>query len=103
MFLHGLLTTSLAKPEGKTTLPLVLLRCLIRPFTDAILPRLFLITFRYCQAILIHVAINFVTSHDPDDETMDTGYWLVLFAIIVYTGMAVSMPPHDSIVRLYDC
>ena len=65
---------------------------------NAILPRLFLIIFRYSQAILIHDAIRFVTRPDPDNRLMDDGYWLVLFAIIVYTGMAVSVFFHDPIV-----
>lgn len=77
------------KPEGKITLPLVLLRCLKWPFIAAILPRLFLILFRYSQTILIEVTIRFVMKDGSGDD--DTGYWLVIVAFVVYTGMAVSL------------
>lgn len=86
-----MVNNDLAQPERKTTLPFVLLSCLIRPFRSAILPRLFLIIFRYSQAVLINITIRFVSQNGKTSGfTTSTGYWLVLLAIVIYVGMAVS-------------
>ena len=79
-----------AKPEGKRTLPLVLLRCLAGPFSSAIVPRLFLTAFRYGQPILIRQAIRFVSQQHRDDDSNTLGFWILVSACSVYTGMAVS-------------
>ncbi|PVH81323.1 P-loop containing nucleoside triphosphate hydrolase protein [Cadophora sp. DSE1049] len=76
-----------AKPESIRTLPLVLLHCLSKPFTAAILPRMFLIVFRYSQTVLISLTIRFVKSPNTDRED---GYLLVLVALFVYAGLAIS-------------
>ncbi|KAG4437815.1 hypothetical protein IFR05_006702 [Cadophora sp. M221] len=76
-----------AKPESRSTLPLVLLRCLSMPFMAAILPRLSLIMFRYSQTVLIGLTIRFVKNADGDQGD---GYWLVLGALAVYLGLAIS-------------
>ncbi|KAH9209825.1 P-loop containing nucleoside triphosphate hydrolase protein [Leptodontidium sp. 2 PMI_412] len=75
------------RPESRSTLPLVLLRCLSTPFMAAILPRLSLIVFRYSQTVLISLTIRFVRR--PGDDRGD-GYWLVLAALTVYLGLAIS-------------
>lgn len=77
------------KPESTKTLPLALLKCGVKPFIAAIMPRLALILFRYSQPPLIKRSIRFVTS-DALGEDNDYGYWLVVTAIIVYVGVAVS-------------
>ncbi|KAH7400242.1 P-loop containing nucleoside triphosphate hydrolase protein [Cadophora sp. MPI-SDFR-AT-0126] len=76
-----------AKPEGIRTLPLVLLHCLSKPFTAAVLPRIFLVIFKYAQTVLISLAIRFVKGPDMDREH---GYSLVLAALCVYLGLAIS-------------
>ncbi|KAH8663507.1 ABC transporter [Tricladium varicosporioides] len=78
------------RPENASTLPLVLLRCLLRPFLSAILPRLFLVTFRYSQALLISKTIRFINSGHTIEELRSMGYWLVVAAVLIYVGMAIS-------------
>ncbi|CAG8955431.1 hypothetical protein HYFRA_00010296 [Hymenoscyphus fraxineus] len=78
-----------AKPEARTTLLFVLLRCLKQPFLAAIIPRLFLIVFRYSQPVLIKKSIRFVTA-DSDEAGGDYGYWLIWSALVTYVGLAIS-------------
>ncbi|OIW22995.1 putative ABC transporter [Coniochaeta ligniaria NRRL 30616] len=78
-----------AKPETKRTLPLVLLKCIRKPFMAAIIPRLFLIVFRYSQPMLIRQSIRFVTMPSESAVTM-RGYWLIVSAVVVYLGLAIS-------------
>ncbi|ETS83153.1 hypothetical protein PFICI_05029 [Pestalotiopsis fici W106-1] len=78
------------KPEGLMTLPRVLLKTLLRPFLGAVLPRLFLTAFKYSQPLLIREAIHFLTTSRVKKESQD-GTNLILAAIIVYTGLAVSI------------
>jgi hypothetical protein len=82
------LTRYPAKPEKKRTLPLALLKCAKQPFIAAVIPRIFLIIFRYSQPILIKKSINFVMF--PTGAGSNYGYWLVLSAVVIYTGLAVS-------------
>ncbi|PSR92117.1 P-loop containing nucleoside triphosphate hydrolase protein [Coniella lustricola] len=78
------------KPENTLTLPLVLLRCLQRPFRAAILPRLFLTLFRYAQPVLIQQTIRFVSR--PSDHVNDEvdGFWILFAAFCIYSGIALS-------------
>ncbi|KAK0099337.1 hypothetical protein ONS96_008565 [Cadophora gregata f. sp. sojae] len=76
-----------AKPEDIRTLPLVLLKCLSKSFTAAILPRICLIIFRYSQTVLISLTIRFVKNPRTD---RDSGFRLVLVALFVYVGLAIS-------------
>jgi hypothetical protein len=59
---------------------------------SAVLPRIFLILFRYSQAVLINVTIQYVKRDTTAGTKSDTGYWLVIAALIVYLGMAVTFP-----------
>ncbi|KAI0391308.1 putative ABC transporter [Xylariaceae sp. FL0594] len=78
-----------AEPSSKKTLPLVLLRSLKKPFVVAVLPRLFLIVFRYSQPILIKESIRFVTaSHTPTEDFR--GFWLIISAVCIYLSLALS-------------
>ncbi|KAH9897277.1 ABC transporter [Xylariomycetidae sp. FL2044] len=76
-------------PEKQTTLPSVLLSCLRKPLLLAIPPRILLIIFKYSQPALIRKTIDFVTRATLQDEVW-TGQTLVILAIVVYTGLAVS-------------
>jgi hypothetical protein len=81
--------TKLAKPETKWTLPLALLKSVKAPFLAAILPRLFLIMFRYSQPNLIKQSIKYVSTHSVGFEP-EYGYSLVVLAVVIYVGLAVS-------------
>ncbi|KUI57164.1 Multidrug resistance-associated protein 1 [Cytospora mali] len=78
-----------AKPENGATVPRVLLKCLQTPFLAAIVPRIFVVLFRFAQPLLISRAIRFVTSSPEEDERLN-GYWIVVAASLIYIGMAVS-------------
>lgn len=74
------------------SLPLALLRCLRRAFIAPFLPRLFLIIFRYSQPSLIRQSIQFVTaSNSAVSDPESRGYWLVVSAVTIYVGLAVSL------------
>ncbi|KAK3500859.1 hypothetical protein B0T13DRAFT_527250 [Neurospora crassa] len=66
---------------------LVLFRCLRAPFLTVIVPRLFVIGFRYGQPVLIRDAIEYVQSRETNENQ---GYTLVSVAAIVYIGLALS-------------
>lgn len=83
-----LLLTRLAKPETQKTLPLALMKCISNPFLAAIIPRLFLIIFRYSQPILIKESIRYVGAYPAGSES-SRGYWLVVSAVGIYVGLAV--------------
>jgi hypothetical protein len=72
----------------KRTLPLALLKCAKQSFTAAVIPRIFLIVFRYSQPILIKQSIKFVMF--PAGAGSNYGYWLVSSAVAIYAGLAVS-------------
>ncbi|KAI0535783.1 putative ABC transporter [Xylaria digitata] len=78
-----------AKPPTKTALPLSLLKCLKRPFLAAIIPRVFLIIFQYSQPTLIKQSIRYVTAYSSYAND-DYGFWLVLSAVAIYIGLALS-------------
>lgn len=82
-----------AKPENGATLPRVLLQGLRAPFLAAIVPRIFVIVFRFAQLLLISRTIRFVTSFPSEDDRLN-GYWIVVAASIIYAGMAVSLTIH---------
>ncbi|KAI1179905.1 putative ABC transporter [Nemania sp. FL0916] len=77
------------EPETKRTLPLALLKALRRPFLVAVIPRLFLIVFRYSQPILIRESIRYVTAY-PSDTESNRAFWLIVSAVTVYIGLAIS-------------
>lgn len=84
-----LTTWDIAKPERKTTLLLVLLRCLASPLKSAIIPRLFLIIFRYGQPLLIRQLIRFVSQPPGRSDEQFQGFWILVAACFVYVGLAV--------------
>ncbi|ETS86194.1 hypothetical protein PFICI_00022 [Pestalotiopsis fici W106-1] len=83
------------KPETPRTLPMALLRCLRSPFLAAIPPRLLLVIFRYSQPILIHRSIQYATA-GPEASEISNGYWLVVCAVVIYVGIAVSNAAYQN-------
>lgn len=79
------------QPETKNTLPWVLLSCVKNQFLAAVLPRLFLIIFRYSQPMLIKETIQYVTA-SPVRAEDSHGFWLVVSAATIYSGLAVRNP-----------
>ncbi|KAI4597331.1 hypothetical protein KJ359_004437 [Pestalotiopsis sp. 9143b] len=54
-------------------------------------PRLLMIAFRYSQPVFINSAIKYVTKPSlTADARDDTGYYLILAALAIYVGLAVS-------------
>jgi hypothetical protein len=84
-----MLIYALANPHTKWTLPYALAKCLKGPFLSPIIPRLFLILFTYLQPIFIGTAIRFVNGASQTILGGDSGLRLVLFATVVYMGIAV--------------
>jgi ATP-binding cassette subfamily C (CFTR/MRP) protein 1 len=84
---------SKAKPERNITLPYVLLNCFKRPVTAAVLPRLFLIVFRYSQPVLINIAVRYISNAPKESGSTEEGRWLIVAALAVYVGLAVSVVP----------
>ena len=87
--------TKAARPETRKTLPLALLKAVKKPFLVAIMPRLFLIAFRYSQPTLIKRSIRYVLTYSAAAQS-NLGYWLVVSAAIVYVGLAVGYNSHSS-------
>ncbi|KAE8384470.1 P-loop containing nucleoside triphosphate hydrolase protein [Aspergillus alliaceus] len=78
-----------AKPETKKSLPIALMRCLWKPFLAAVIPRLFLILFRYSQPTLIKECIRFAVAYPAGAESSH-GFWLVISAVFIYISLALS-------------
>jgi hypothetical protein len=79
------------KPERSTTLPYVLWDCFKRPLAVAIPPRLFLIIFRYSQAVLINIAVRYISNAPKESGSAGDGRWLIVAALVEYAGLAVSI------------
>ncbi|KAI5920739.1 putative ABC transporter [Camillea tinctor] len=79
-----------AKPETEMTLPRALLKSLRPQFLAPILPRLFLIVFRYAQPNLIKQSVKYVTA-SPESVPYSYGYWLTITTVVIYVGLAVSI------------
>ncbi|RAH84629.1 putative ABC transporter [Aspergillus japonicus CBS 114.51] len=77
------------KPEIKRTLPMALYQCLKRPFLAAVVPRLFLLAFRYSQPILIKECIRYVNSGFTGSGS-GRGAVLIVSALAIYGGLALS-------------
>ncbi|KAL2198120.1 hypothetical protein P885DRAFT_68308 [Corynascus similis CBS 632.67] len=73
-----------AKPEIAAPLPLALLICVRRHFSAPVIPRLLLVLFRYCQPVLTRLSIQYIAQADI------RGYSLVVSAVIIYLGIALS-------------
>ncbi|KAL1296802.1 hypothetical protein AAFC00_004431 [Neodothiora populina] len=64
-----------------------------RPLVAASIPRLFLIIFRYSQPALVKEVIKYVEGHrvgTGGNDEQSKGLWLVVSAILIYVGIAVS-------------
>ncbi|KAK4088636.1 hypothetical protein Purlil1_7187 [Purpureocillium lilacinum] len=82
------------KPENKMTLPKVLVRSLLKPFLSVIAPRLFATAFRCSQPLLIRETIRFISQTQVESGANCAKYWLVLAAVLVYVGLAISSASH---------
>jgi hypothetical protein len=101
---HGLQEVSnnlTAKPENKTTLPKVLLLSMLPHFMAPIIPRLFLVVFRYAQPVLISTAIRSMSK--SSSQSSETGRSVILMAVIVYVGLAVGMQSSHLCAELLNC
>ncbi|OHF02462.1 hypothetical protein CORC01_02157 [Colletotrichum orchidophilum] len=76
------------KPEKVLTLPKALLRSILPHFLAPIIPRFFLIAFRYAQPVLIGIAIRSINR--SSEESPEGGYSVVSMAVVVYVGLAIS-------------
>lgn len=81
--------TVTAKPEGRTTLPKILALSMLPQFLAPIIPRLFLIVFRYAQPVLISTAIRYMSGSSA--QSVETGHLIIAMAVVIYVGLAVSM------------
>ncbi|KAI3324742.1 hypothetical protein HD806DRAFT_54057 [Xylariaceae sp. AK1471] len=66
-----------------------MMKSLNKPFLNAVLPRLFLIVFRYSQPALIKESIKYVVTY-PSDVDLNYGSWLVISAVAIYVGLAIT-------------
>ncbi|SMY20782.1 unnamed protein product [Zymoseptoria tritici ST99CH_1A5] len=77
------------KLETDSTLRVVLTKCLRKQFLAPIIPRLFLIAFRYCQPLLIQYSIRYAANY-ANSSGRTEATWLVFFAVVIYSGLALS-------------
>ena len=73
------------------SLLVVTLKLLKWPLLSAILPRLALTAFTYCQPFLINSAVS-LSLEPVDGPTTNNGYGLIGAYILVYVGIAVRAP-----------
>ncbi|KAB5542688.1 ABC transporter [Coniochaeta sp. 2T2.1] len=78
-----------AKPSNKLSLPRALVASMRPEFFAPVLPRLYLIAFRYAQPILIRTAVRYLSS-SVDEYSPRPGYDVILMAVMVYVGLATA-------------
>ncbi|KAG4028778.1 hypothetical protein MFRU_019g00660 [Monilinia fructicola] len=78
-----------ARPETNKSLPIALLKGLKTPFLAAVMPRLFMVAFRYSQPILINESIRYIVTY-PKEAESNHGTFLIASASIIYIGLALS-------------
>ncbi|KAK9424055.1 putative ABC transporter [Seiridium unicorne] len=83
------------KPETSESLPRALMGCLKTAFLAATVPRLLLIFFRYSQPVLINQSIKYATA-DPNALDTNHGYWLIVSAVAIYVGIALSTATYQN-------
>ncbi|KAK6853983.1 hypothetical protein PG995_010795 [Apiospora arundinis] len=83
------------RPETSKSLPLAIMLCLKKPFLDAVLPRFLLIIFRYSQPALISQSIKYVSA-SPAAPGGDYGYWIIISAVTIYTGLGLSTAAYQN-------
>ncbi|KAF7958001.1 hypothetical protein EAE96_003568 [Botrytis aclada] len=70
------------------TLMWVMLRAMLGPLTESILPRLALIFFRFMQPFLINKIVSLVSN--PDSESSNNGWGLIVASGLIYIGLALT-------------
>lgn len=73
-----------ARPTKKTALPRALAKTVLPHFITPIIPRLFLIFFRYAQPVLISAAVRMLNGQSQYDSNV-----IIIGAAFVYVGLAV--------------
>ncbi|KAE8154272.1 putative ABC transporter [Aspergillus avenaceus] len=76
------------KPESNFTLPVTLLRLSRSAILSPILPRTFLIAFRYLQSVLIHATVRFISQQQTALNGPDTGPWLLISNSVYYHDLS---------------
>jgi ATP-binding cassette subfamily C (CFTR/MRP) protein 1 len=82
----------IVKPSNKLSLPRALVASMRPQFFAPVLPRLSLIVFRYSQPVLIRSAVRYLNSANHETSALKAGYSVILMAVVVYVGLAVSFP-----------
>ncbi|KAK2590797.1 hypothetical protein QQS21_011518 [Conoideocrella luteorostrata] len=77
------------QPETKTTLPLVLLKCLGPSYAWAMPSRLLLIVLRYGQPLLIKQTIHYLNNAPASRFLSPGSAWIIAVAVVVYVGEAI--------------
>ncbi|KAH7381027.1 ABC transporter [Cadophora sp. MPI-SDFR-AT-0126] len=91
--------TTRTLPDRRFTLLLCQFKLLWRSNLGIIFPRLLFTAFRYCQPLLVIRAIAYVADDLPSFENRNEGFQLLLFAFVIYMGMAVTKGMYD--IRLH--
>jgi hypothetical protein len=87
----GVANDLIVKLSKKLMLPRALVASMRPQFFAPVLPRLSLIVFRYAQPVLIRNAVRYLSS-PVERASPRTGYSVILMAVVVYAGLAVSSP-----------
>lgn len=67
---------------------MILARSMLPHFLAPIIPRLFVIIFRYAQPVLVSTAIRTISR--VSSRTSAADYSVILMAVVVYVGLAVT-------------
>ncbi|KAF4633015.1 hypothetical protein G7Y89_g5109 [Cudoniella acicularis] len=82
-------TNEVLPSRGPNTLFWATLQALKWPLSYAVLPRLCLTAFNFCQPFLLNSTIDF-SQHSAGHASVNTGYGLIGAYFLVYIGIAVS-------------
>lgn len=88
------LTKIVENPEHRFTLLFTQFKLLWRPNIQIVIPRLLFTACRYCQPILITRIISYVGNDLLELESRNEAFRLILFAFVIYIGMAVCSQSH---------
>lgn len=84
------LTGIAALSESRLALLFCQCKLLWRPNLNVVLPRVLFTAFRYCQPLLLARTIAYVAHDLSPFENRNEAFRLLLFAFVIYMGMAVS-------------
>lgn len=78
------------RPETKMTLPKALVQSRLSHFLSPIIPRLFVIAFRYAQPVLISASIRRMSIDSSSDGDAVDARTIISMAAVVYVALAIS-------------